>query len=61
MGTDMSEPLATQFQENGVLKCKCPECGHVTQIDSEFSEVIAYVCLGCNKGFECDRLKPTIQ
>ena len=49
--------LATQFHENGVLKCKCPKCGYVQEMDPEFKEIIAYVCAGCDGGFE---VKPII-
>ena len=42
---------AKQFREGGVLKCACPECGHIS-IMSEFDEVIAYVCDECGNGVD---------
>jgi hypothetical protein len=40
---------ARQFVEDGVLKCACPECGHIKEM-SGFDEVIAYVCNECGAG-----------
>ena len=34
---------ARQFIEEGVVKCACPECGHIKEM-AGFDEVIAYVC-----------------
>jgi hypothetical protein len=44
---------AKQFREDGVLKCACPECGHITEM-SEFDRVIAYVCEGCGSGVDVE-------
>jgi hypothetical protein len=42
---------ARQFAEDGVLKCACPECGHIKEM-SGFDEVIAYVCNECGEGVD---------
>ncbi len=42
---------AGQFLEDGVLKCVCPECGHI-KVMSGFDEVIAYVCNECGTGVD---------
>lgn len=40
-----------QFREDGVLKCACPECGHIS-VMSNFATVIAYVCDECGAGVD---------
>jgi hypothetical protein len=47
---------ARQFIEDGVLKCACPECGHVREMGA-FDEVIAYVCNECGAGVDVDPLQ----
>jgi hypothetical protein len=50
---------AKQFQENGVVKCACPECGYISVMHGEhggFDEVIAYVCEGCGAGVDVEPL-----
>ena len=42
---------AKQFSEGGVLKCACPECGHIRDMGA-FDEVIAYVCNECGAGVD---------
>lgn len=47
---------ASQFVEDGILKCACPECGHIKEM-SGFDEVIAYVCNQCGAGVEVTPLE----
>lgn len=42
---------ARQFIEDGVAKCACPECGHISEMGG-FDEVIAYVCDTCGAGVD---------
>jgi hypothetical protein len=47
---------AKQFFEDGVLKCACPECGHIKEM-SGFDEVIAYICNNCGAGVDVGPLQ----
>jgi hypothetical protein len=49
---------AKQFEENGVLKCACPECGHISEMIG-FAEVIAHVCEECGNGVEVEPFRET--
>ena len=42
---------ARSFREDGVLKCACPQCGHVSDMTG-LEDVIAYVCEECGSGIE---------
>src|ERR1700693_5173134 len=44
---------AKQFLDDGVLKCQCPECGHIREM-GEFDKVIAYVCNECRAGVDIE-------
>ena len=46
---------AKQFIEDGVVKCACPECGHVSE-KGAFDEVIAYVCSACGAAVDVEPL-----
>ena len=46
---------ARQFIEDGVVKCACPECGHISEMGG-FDEVIAYVCDDCGAGVDVEPL-----
>jgi len=46
---------AKQFIEDGVVKCSCPECGHIKNMGG-FDEVIAYVCNECGAGVDVEPL-----
>jgi hypothetical protein len=47
---------ARQFVEDGVVKCACPECGHIKEM-SGFNEVRAYVCNNCGAGVDVEPLQ----
>jgi hypothetical protein len=46
---------ARQFIEDGVVKCACPECGHISEMGG-FDEVIAYVCDESGAGVDVEPL-----
>lgn len=46
---------AKQFIADGVVKCSCPECGHIREMGA-FDEVIAYVC-ECGAGVDVEPLQ----
>jgi hypothetical protein len=47
-------PVAAKpYQEDGVLKAACPECGGVHEM-SDFDRVIAFVCDYCGAGVSVD-------
>jgi hypothetical protein len=47
---------AKQFIEDGIVKCSCPECGHIKEMGG-FDEVIAYVCNNCGAGVDVGPLQ----
>lgn len=49
---------AKQFRENGITKCICPECGHVSEMGG-LDEVIAYVCDECGSGVDVEPFAET--
>jgi len=42
---------AVQYREDGVLKCQCPECGHI-RVMHGFDRVIAYICPACGESVD---------
>jgi len=46
---------AKQFIEDGIVKCACPEYGHISEMGG-FDEVIAYVCDECGAGVDVESL-----